>query len=57
MVRMDFLNKFFNQITSVFVEGVFGLSLGNIAIILISVILSLVLRSLVARILVSKVKK
>ena len=57
MVRMDFLNKFFNQITSVFVEGVFGLSYGNIAIILISVILSLVLRSLVARILVSKVKK
>ena len=48
MKIMDFVNIFFNQIKSVFMEGVFGLSLGNIAIIFIAIILSLFLRSLVA---------
>ncbi len=54
---MNFIENFYSQIIKVFSDGVFGISLGDIAIILISIILSLLIRSVVANILVNKVKK
>ena len=54
---MEFINNFYSQITRVFSDGVFGISLPNLSIILISIIASLLVRSIVARVLVNKVKK
>ncbi len=54
---MDFINNLYLQIIRVFSDGVFGVSLGNLAIIFVCIIVSLLIRSVVARILVSKVKK
>ena len=53
---MEFINNFYSQITRVFSDGVFGISLPNLSIILISIIASLLVRSIVARVLVNKVK-
>ena len=54
---MNFIENFYTQIIRVFSDGVFGVSLGNLAIIFVCIIVSLLIRSVVARILVSKVKK
>jgi MscS family membrane protein len=54
---MNFIENFYSQIIRVFSDGVFGLSLGNLAIIFVCIIVSLLIRSVVARVLVSKVKK
>ena len=54
---MNFIENFYLQILKVFSDGVFGISLGNIFIILLSVIISLLIRSMVARVLVNKLKK
>ena len=54
---MNFIESFYAQIMKVFSDGVFGISLGDIAIIFISIILSLLIRGAVANILVNKVKK
>ena len=54
---MNFIENFYFQITRVFYDGVFGISLGNLSIILISIVVSLLIRSIVARLLVNKVKK
>ncbi len=53
---MNFINNLYIQIKNVFSDGVFGISLGDLAIILFSIIISLLVRSVVARILVNKVK-
>ncbi len=53
---MNFIENFYIQIKNVFNDGVFGISLGDLAIILFSIIISLLLRSFVARLLVNKVK-
>ncbi len=53
---MNFIEVFYTQILDVFSDGVFGISLGDLAIILFSIILSLFIRSIVARILVNKLK-
>ena len=54
---MNFIENFYIQILRVFSDGVFGVSLGNLAIIIACLIISLLIRSLVARVLVNKVKK
>ena len=55
---MNFIENFYLQISRVFFShGVFGISLGNLAIIIAFLIISLLIRSLVARVLVNKVKK
>ncbi len=54
---MNFIENFYSQILKVFSNGVFGISLGNIFIILLSIIISLLIRSVVARVLVNKLKK
>jgi len=53
---MNFFENFYIQIKKVFIDGVFGISLGDLAIILFLIIVSLLIRSLVAKILVNKVK-
>jgi len=53
---MDLIQNLHSQITRVFIDGVFGVSLGNLAIIFTAIIFSLLVRSVVARILVNKVK-
>lgn len=53
---MDLVKNFYHQITKVFSDGVFGISLGDFAIILFSIIFSLLIRSVVARVLVNKVR-
>ncbi len=53
---MNLIENFYIQIIRVFSDGVFGISLGNLTIILVSVIISLLIRSLVARLIVNKVK-
>ena len=53
---MNFIESFYIQIKNVFSDGVFGISLGDLAIILFSIIISLLVRSFVARLLVNKVK-
>ncbi len=53
---MNFIENFYTQIIRVLSDGVFGVSLGDLAIIFISIIISLLVRSIVARILVNKVK-
>ena len=54
---MNFIENFYLQILKVFSDGVFGISLGNIFVILLSIIISLLIRSVVARVLVNKLKK
>ena len=54
---MNFIENFYTQIIRVFNDGVFGVSLVNIAIIFACIIVSLLMRSIVARVLVNKVKK
>ena len=53
---MDLLINFYSQIIKVFSDGVFGISLGDLAIILFAIIFSLLIRSFVARVLVNKVR-
>ena len=53
---MNFIENLYLQILKVFSDGVFGMSLGDLAIIFLSIIISLLIRSIVARILVNKVK-
>ncbi len=54
---MNLIENFYEQIVRVFSDGVFGISLGNLAIIFLFIIISLLIRSFVARVLVNKVKK
>ncbi len=53
---MKLLENFYNQITEVLNNGVFGMSLGDIGVIIFSVIVALLIRSVVARVLLNKVK-
>ena len=53
---MSLINKFYNQVINVFEDGVFGVSLYDLGIILIALIFSLLIRGIFARLLVSKVK-
>ena len=53
---MNFIENLYSQILRVFNDGVFGISLSDLAIIAIAIIISLLVRSIVARILVNKVK-
>lgn len=54
---MNLFKNFYIQIKSVFLDGVFGISLNDIVIILVSIIVALLIRGIFARILVFKVKK
>ncbi len=54
---MDFIENFYSQITRVFIDGVFGISLGDLTIIFVSLLIALLIRSIVAKVLVNKVKK
>ncbi len=54
---MDFIENFYSQITRVFEDGVFGISLGDLTIIFVSLLIALLIRSIVAKVLVNKVKK
>ena len=54
---MSFIESFYSQILRVFKDGVFGISLGDLTIILVSLVIALLIRSIVARVLVNKVKK
>ncbi len=53
---MIIFENFFTQIQSVFINGVFGLSLGELGFILISFIIALLVRGLIAKFIVNKVK-
>ena len=54
---MNFIENFYSQLTRVFKDGVFGISLGDLTIIFVSLFIALLIRSIVARVLVNKVKK
>ena len=54
---MDIFINFYNQILDVFKNGVLGLSLGNIFIVLISILFALFLRGVVANLIVNRLKK
>ena len=51
------LDNFTNQIVNLFKNGVFGVSLLNISIIILSFIIALLIRGIFARFIVNKVKK
>jgi MscS family membrane protein len=53
---MKILEKFFSQIQSVFLNGVFGLSLAELSLIIFAFIFSFLIRGLFARLVVRKVK-
>ena len=53
---MVIFENFFTQIQSVFINGVFGLSLGELSFILVAFIFALLVRSLIAKFIVNKVK-
>ena len=53
---MNILQNLYAQIIRVLSDGVFGISLGDLGIILVSIIISLLVRTFVARILVNKIK-
>ena len=53
---MIIFENFFTQIKTVFLNGVFGLSLGEIGFILIAFILALLIRGLIAKLIVNKLK-
>ena len=54
---MQIFQSFYNQIKSVLDNGVFGISLLDLGIILISIIFALLIRSIFAKLIVSKLKK
>ena len=54
---MQIFENFFAQIRAVFDNGVFGISLLDLGIILISIIFALLIRSIFAKLIVSKLKK
>ena len=54
---MKIFENFFNQIKSVLDNGVFGISLVDLGIILFSIIFALLIRSIFAKLIVLKVKK
>ena len=54
---MDIVKKFHSQIIRVFNDGVLGISLVNLSIIVVSIIFALLVRSIVAKLIVKKVKK
>ena len=54
---MQVFENFFAQIRAVFDNGVFGISLLDLGIILISIIFALLIRSIFAKLIVSKLKK
>ena len=54
---MKIFENFFSQIRVVIDNGVFGISLLDLGIILISIIFALLIRSIFAKLIVSKVKK
>ena len=53
---MNLLDIFYKHIIQVFNNGVFGINLVDLTIILISIIFALLIRTLVAKVIVSKVK-
>ena len=53
---MIIFDNFLTQIKSVFINGVFGLSLGELGFILVAFILALLVRGLIAKFIVNKVK-
>jgi len=53
---MIIFENFFSQIQSVFINGVFGLSLGELGFISVAFILALLVRGLIAKFIVNKVK-
>ena len=53
---MVIFENFFTQIQSVFINGVFGLSLGELGFILVAFIFALLVRGLMAKFIVNKVK-
>ena len=53
---MIIFENFFSQIQSVFINGVFGLSLGELGFILVAFIFALLVRGLIAKFIVKKVK-
>ena len=53
---MIIFENFFSQIQSVFINGVFGLSLGELGFILVAFIFALLVRGLIAKFIVNKVK-
>ena len=54
---MPIFQSFYNQIKGVLDNGVFGISLLDLGIILISILFALLIRSIFAKLIVSKVKK
>ena len=54
---MNLIEKFFIQIQYVLNNGVFGVSLSNLSIIIIAIIFSLLVRGIFAKLIVSRVKK
>jgi len=54
---LQIFENFFSQIRAVIDNGVFGISLFDLGIILISIIFALLIRSIFAKLIVSKVKK
>ena len=53
---MIIFENFFSQIQSVFINGVFGLSLGELGFILVAFIFALLIRGLIAKFIVNRVK-
>ena len=53
---MIIFENFFTQIQSVFINGVFGLSLGELSFILVAFIFALLVRGLIAKFIVNKFK-
>ena len=53
---MIIFENFFTQIQSVFINGVFGLSLGELGFVSVAFILALLVRGLIAKFIVNKVK-
>ena len=54
---MEILKTFYKQITDVFTNGVFGMSLFDLGIIILAVIFALLIRGIFAKVLVNKVRK
>ena len=53
---MIIFENFLSQIQSVFINGVFGLSLGEVGFILVAFILAILVRGLIAKLIVKKLK-
>ena len=51
---MIIFENFLSQIQSVFINGVFGLSLGEVGFILVAFILAILVRGLIAKLIVKK---